>query len=92
MATKPSPLAALLCPKCFRKIPEQSASIDNIGIFPTCDTVLELREDSTLRIVDEDELQRFDLAVRSAIVQEHLDLELDQILARRGRRYCFNVQ
>lgn len=84
VTTKPSPLAGKPCPKCATAIPERSASLDNIGICPACDAVLELMSDGSLRVIADQDIERLDLAMRSAIVLEHFDLELERVL--RGHR------
>lgn len=84
-AVKSSPLAGKPCTKCSTPIPERSASLDNIGICPACDAVLELNPDGTVRLIEERELERIDRAMRSAIIVEHFDLELERVL-RGGPR------
>lgn len=63
-------LAGLACPQCAAIIPPEAAQVDNVGICPACDTVLEL-EGRRLRIIPGAEILELDLAVKRELAALH---------------------
>lgn len=84
-----SGLAGLCCLKCGEKIPADAAALDNVGICPSCDAVLEFCANGGVRLVAPDELTALDIAVRGALVREHLEYVRSQHAAGRLPRTRF---